>query len=353
LEPTIFAHCVRPLDHVHLRDRIYWQWDNLAEKHLESAKKLSSLIAETQRRLCTELTVQETQTIMQSWDEDEAKISADAPKESNFCNWFAETVPCFCCARPLCWCFSSMCRCRCWASYRHDKGSEEATSGKQHGKGSQEAAWDEVMEEDQGTAADTAFSKLEKWADDQAQAHSSAHARFKVMYFWLAFVPIALMASVQAVLAAGSAQNVPFLVHLRAGTVLHALAIVQAVGISLIAGIAGYWKWDAVAKEHEFACKYWIDFKLESRRERGRDSFNDDPGRLLSQLWKQLILNLRDQPTRGRVSGYAETSKFAKWAESVLNPSPNPWPHTAPPAPPFHTILAHSAAPADTGEIAL
>merc|ERR1712218_110358 len=110
--------------------------------------------------------------------------------------------------------------------------------------------------------------------------------------------------------------------------------IFLAVGISLIAGIAGYWKWDAIAKEHEFACKYWTDLKLESRRERTRDAFKDDPGQLLGHLWRKLIVNLRDQPTRGGVSGYVETSKFEKWAESVLNPSSNPLAHTTPLAPP-------------------
>jgi len=318
----------------------YWQWDNLAEKHLESAKKLSNLIVDTQHRLCMELTVEEMQTILQSWDENERKINADAPKERIFGNWLAETFPCLCCARPLCWCFSIMCRCRCWAC-------------DQNGKGSEETAWDELMQEDQGTTAETAFSKFEKWADDKAQAHSSKHARFKVMYFWIAFVPIAIMSSIQALLAASSAQNVPFLVRLQAGNALHVLAIVQAVGISLIAGIAGYWKWDAIAKEHEFACKNWIDLKLESRRERVRDSFKDDPGRLLGHLWTKLILNVRDQPTRGGVRGYAETSMFAKWAESVLNPSPNPWPHIAPPAPSLLQPLPHIVHPADSGETVL
>mmetsp|Transcript_20575 Transcript_20575/g.40186 ORF Transcript_20575/g.40186 Transcript_20575/m.40186 type:complete len:402 (-) Transcript_20575:179-1384(-) len=290
----------------------YWQWDSVAEKHLQSAKRLSSLIAETQHRMCKELTVVETQSILQSWYEKEAVITADAPKQCSFRDCLAESFLCFS------GCGSSCC-CVC-------------ASGR-------ETTRDGLIYEDQDTA-ETAFSKLEKWADDKALAHSSANARFKVMYFWLTFVPVAILSSIQAFLAA-AAQDIPFLVRLKLaeGEVANVVGIVLAVAISLISGIAGYWKWDATAKEHEFACKYWIDFKLESQRERRRDSFNDDPGRLLGHLWKKLILNLRDQPSDGGVCGYAETHTFEKWAESVLQPSSHSLKHTALITPPIQCCL--------------
>mmetsp|Transcript_20578 Transcript_20578/g.40193 ORF Transcript_20578/g.40193 Transcript_20578/m.40193 type:complete len:404 (-) Transcript_20578:53-1264(-) len=280
----------------------YWQWDSVAEKHLQSAKRLSSLIAETQHRMCKELTVVETQSILQSWYEKEAVITADAPKQCSFRDCLAESFLCFS------GCGSSCC-CVC-------------ASGR-------ETTRDGLIYEDQDTA-ETAFSKLEKWADDKALAHSSANARFKVMYFWLTFVPVAILSSIQAFLAA-AAQDIPFLVRLKLaeGEVANVVGIVLAVAISLISGIAGYWKWDATAKEHEFACKYWIDFKLESQRERGSSSFKEDPGRLLGHLWKKLILNLRDQPMEGGVKGYAETNHFEKWAASVLQPSSKSLTNTA------------------------
>mmetsp|Transcript_20577 Transcript_20577/g.40190 ORF Transcript_20577/g.40190 Transcript_20577/m.40190 type:complete len:410 (-) Transcript_20577:53-1282(-) len=286
----------------------YWQWDSVAEKHLQSAKRLSSLIAETQHRMCKELTVVETQSILQSWYEKEAAIIADAPKECSCCHWFTQSFPCLCFCGPAC-CFAP---------------------GTQHGKCREETTEDGLTYDDDETAAETAFSKLEKWADDKALAHSSANARFKVMYFWLTFVPVAILSSIQAFLAA-AAQDIPFLVRLKLaeGEVANVVGIVLAVAISLISGIAGYWKWDATAKEHEFACKYWIDFKLESQRERGSSSFKEDPGRLLGHLWKKLILNLRDQPMEGGVKGYAETNHFEKWAASVLQPSSKSLTNTA------------------------
>jgi len=280
----------------------YWQWDSVAEKHLQSAKRLSNLIADTQHSMCKELTAKETQTILQSWYEKEAVITADAPKQCSFRDCLAESFLCFS------GCGSSCC-CVC-------------ASGR-------ETTRDGLIYEDQDTA-ETAFSKLEKWADDKAQAHSSANARFKVMYFWLTFMPIAVLSSIQAFLAA-AAQDIPVLVRLKLvdGEVASILGVVLALGISLISGIAGYWKWDAIAKEHEFASKYWIAFKLESQRERGCDSFKNDPGRHLGHLCKKLSLNLRDQPMEGVVKGYAETSNFEKWAATVLQPSSKPLTNTA------------------------
>eukprot|EP00419_Tripos_fusus_P032436 CAMPEP_0172782780 /NCGR_PEP_ID=MMETSP1074-20121228/204103_1 /TAXON_ID=2916 /ORGANISM="Ceratium fusus, Strain PA161109" /LENGTH=417 /DNA_ID=CAMNT_0013619763 /DNA_START=39 /DNA_END=1292 /DNA_ORIENTATION=+ len=293
----------------------YWQWDGLAERHLQSAKRLSNLIAETQHRLCKEVAGEEIQKVLQAWSEKEAAISADALKEVSFFRCVAQSCPRFCC-------------CRCWASRD------------QHGTDCEETTLNGLKYEDQEGEVQRAFSKLEKWADDKAQAHRSANARFKVMYFWLTFVPISILSSIQAFLAA-AAQDIPFLVRLKLadGEVPNIMGIVLAVAISVISGIAGYWKWDAIAKEHEFACKYWIDFKLESQRERRRDSFNDDPGRLLGHLWKKLILNLRDQPSDGGVCGYAETHTFEKWAESVLQPSSHSLKHTALITPPIQCCL--------------